>query len=145
MKKVTTLLLAIALWGCATLQPPRVSLVDLRIVNLTLFEQSYALKIRVQNPNPIDLPVTGMDFRFGVNDTELGRGVSNRAVTVPAYGEAVTEVKLISNLGHVLEQMRNLENNDTENLRYRLTGDVRIANRFGTLPFDYQGKINLQP
>jgi LEA14-like dessication related protein len=144
MKRMATLILAAVLCGCATLQSPRVSLVDLRIVSLTLFEQSYALQIRIQNPNPVDLPITGMNFRLDVNDTELGNGVSNQAVTVPAYGDAVMQIKLVSNLARILDQMRGLEGGSAQNLRYRLVGDVHIANRLGTLPFDYQGQIGLQ-
>lgn len=145
MKRMATLILAAVLCGCATLQSPRVSLVDLRIVSLTLFEQRYALQIRIQNPNPVALPITGMNFRLDVNDTELGNGVSNQAMTVPAYGDAVMQIKLVSNLARILDQMRSLEGGNAQNLRYRLVGDVRIANRLGTLPFDYQGQIGLQP
>lgn len=145
MKKLALLVAAAVLSGCVTLQSPRVSLADLRILDLTLFEQSYALQIRVQNPNAVALPITGMNFRLDINDVELGRGVSNRAVTVPAYGEAVVEIKLVSNIARVFDQLRAIEKGGAQNLRYRLTGDVRVADRFGTLPFDYRGAVSLRP
>lgn len=126
------------------MQSPNVTLTDLRIVDLTLFEQSYALKIRIQNPNPVALPIAGMSFQLDVNDAELGRGVSNQPVTVPAYGEAAMEIKVVSNLARILDQIRGLENGKAQDLRYRLTGDIRVANRLGKLPFDYQGRIGLQ-
>lgn len=144
MRKIATLLIFAAMCGCVTMQSPHVTLTDLRIVDLTLFEQSYALKIRVQNPNPVALPITGMNFQLDVNETELGRGVSDRAVTVPAYGEAVMEIKVVSNLARVLDQIRGLGNGKAQVLRYRLAGDIRVANRLSKLPFDYQGQIGRQ-
>ena len=88
MKKFVSLWLVVLLTGCAALQDsleaPHVTLTDLRMLDMTLFEQRYGLKIRVQNPNPVELPITGMNFRLDVNDSELGRGVSDQPVTVPA-------------------------------------------------------------
>ena len=145
MNKLTALLFAVILSGCATMQSPleapHVTLTDLRMLDMTLFEQRYGLKIRVQNPNPVDLPITGMNFRLDINDAELGRGVSGQPVTVPAYGEAVVEIKLTSNLVRIFDQIRGLESGKGQSLRYRLAGGISVANRLGKLPFDYQGEI----
>lgn len=144
MKKLATLAFAVFLGACATIRPleaPHVTLSDLRIVDVTLFEQTYGLTLRVQNPNPVALPVTGMSFRLDINDAELGRGVSDRAVTVPAYGEAVLEIRLVSNLARIIDQIRGFESGQAQGLRYRLAGGIHVANRIGTLPFDYQGEI----
>jgi LEA14-like dessication related protein len=141
MRKIATLLFVAAACGCVTMQSPNVSLADLRIVDLTLFEQRYALTIRVQNLNPVELPITGMNFRLDVNDAELGRGVSNQAVTVPAHGDAVVEIAVVSNLARLLDQIRGLESGKAQSLRYRLAGDISVANRFGKLPFEYRGEI----
>lgn len=145
MKKLVTLWLAVMLTGCAAWQTPletlHVTLVDLRMLDMTLFEQRYGLKIRLQNPNPVELPITGMNFRLDVNDSELGRGVSDQPVTVPAYGEAVVEINLTSNLVRIFDQIRGLESGKGQNLRYRLAGGISVANRMGKLPFDYQGEF----
>jgi len=145
MRKFTALLFAIILGGCAAVQPPleapHVSLTDLRVLDATLFEQRFALKIRVQNPNPVELPINGMNFRLEINDVELGHGVSDKAVTVPAYGEAVFEINLVSNFARIVNQIRALESGAGQNLRYRLAGGISVANRVGKLPFDYQGEI----
>lgn len=139
------LLFAVVLGGCASMQTPleapQVSLTDLRLLDATLFEQRYALKIRVQNPNPVALPINGMNFRLDINDVELGRGVSDRAVTVPAYGEAVFEISLVSNFARIVNQIRALESGKGQSLRYRLAGGIGVADRLGKLPFDYQGEI----
>lgn len=145
MKKLLFLLLAVFLGGCASMQTPlespQVSLTDLRLLDATLFEQRYALKIRVQNPNPVALPINGMNFRLDINDVELGQGVSDQAVTVPAYGEAVFEINLVSNFARIVNQIRALESGKGQSLRYRLAGGIGVADRLGKLPFDYQGEI----
>jgi len=145
MKKLVTLLFAVMLSGCATMQsplePPHVSLTDLRLLDATLFEQRFALKIRVLNPNPVVLPVNGMNFQLDINDVELGRGVSDQAVTVPAYGEAVFEINLVSNFARIVNQIRALESGKGQGLRYRLAGGISVADRIGKLPFDYHGEI----
>jgi LEA14-like dessication related protein len=144
MKKPATLVFAVILGACAMMQPlesPQVTLSDLRILDVTLFEQTYGLTLRVQNPNPVALPITGMSFRLDINDAELGRGVSDRAVTVPAYGEAVLEIKLVSNLARVIDQIRSFESGQAQGLHYRLAGGIHVADRMGTLPFDYRGEI----
>lgn len=145
MKQLFALCLAVLLTGCAALRPPleapHVTLTDLRLLDMTLFEQRYGVKIRVQNPNPIELPITGTNFRLDVNDNELGRGVSNQKVTVPAYGEAVMEIQLTSNLARIIDQLRSVESGKGTSLHYRLVGWVSLANRTGKLPFDYRGEI----
>ena len=145
MKKLILLLFAFFLSSCATMQSPleapHVSLTDLRVLDATLFEQRFALKIRVQNPNAVALPINGMNFRLDINDVELGRGVSDQAVTVPAYGEAVFEINLVSNFARIVNQIRALESGKGQSLRYRLAGGISVADRLGKLPFDYQGEI----
>ena len=145
MKKLIILLFATVLAGCATVQSPlespHVSLIDLRLLSATLFEQRYALKIRVQNPNPVELPISGMDFRLDINDVELGRGVSDKSVTVPAYGEEVFEINLVSNFARIVNQIRAFESGQGQSLRYRLAGGISVENRIGKLPFDYHGEI----
>jgi len=145
MKTLIALWFAIILGGCATMQPPleapHITLTDLRILDATLFEQRYALKIRLQNPNAEALPINGMDFRLDINDVELGRGVSDEAITVPAYGETVFEINLVSNLARIVDQIRALESGKGQSLRYRLTGGISVANHIGKLPFDYRGEV----
>jgi LEA14-like dessication related protein len=146
MRKIIALFFVILLNGCAALQSaietPHVTLNNLQAVDMTLLEQRYALTLRVQNPNPVPLPITGMNFQLDVNDTELGRGVTNEAVTVPAYGEALVEVKLVSNLMRIFNQIRGLESSKGQSLRYRLSGGLSISSRMGKLPFEYIGEFN---
>ena len=146
MKKIIALFFVVLLNGCAALQSaietPHVTLNNLQVVDMTLLEQRYAVTLRVQNPNPIPLPITGMNFQLDINDSELGRGVTNEAETVPAYGEALVEVKLASNLMRIFNQIRGLESSKGQSLRYRLSGGLSISSRMGKLPFEYRGEFS---
>jgi LEA14-like dessication related protein len=146
MRKIIALFFVIMLNGCAALQSaietPHVTLNNLQVVDMTLLEQRYAVTLRIQNPNPVPLPISGMNFQLDINDTELGRGVTNQAVTVPAYGEALVEVRLVSNLMRIFNQIRGLENSKGQSLRYRLSGGLSISSRMGKLPFEYRGEFN---
>lgn len=148
MNKILTLSFALLLAGCAALQSaletPHVTLNNLQVLDMTLLEQRYAVTLRVQNPNPIPLPITGMNFRLDINDTELGRGVSGAAVTVPAYGEQLVKINLVSNLMRVFNQIRTLESGKSKgpSLRYRLSGGLSLSSRIGKLPFEYSGEFS---
>jgi LEA14-like dessication related protein len=146
MRKIIALFFVVMLNGCAVLQSaieaPGVTLNNLQALDMTVFEQRYAVTLRVQNPNPVPLPISGMNFQLDINDTELGRGVTNEAVMVPAYGEALVKINLVSNLMRVFNQIRALESGKSQSLRYRLSGGLSVSNRMGKLPFDYRGEFN---
>lgn len=146
MLRFISLGFVLLLAGCAAMQPrleaPHVTLTDLRLLDATLFEQRYGLTIRIQNPNSTALPITGMNYRLDINDIEVGRGVSDQRVTVPAYGEALVEIRLTSNLARILDKIRSLESGPGRNLRYHLSGGVALANRMLKLPFDYKGEFS---
>jgi LEA14-like dessication related protein len=148
MKKLAALFLAVILGGCAALEPalepPSLSLTGIRVLDVSLFEQRFVLNIRMQNPNPVELPVTGMNIQLDINEVEFGRGVSNQAVTVSAYGETVFEITLVSNVARLVDQIRTLESGKGESLRYRLAGGISVANRLSKLPFNYHGEIGQQ-
>lgn len=146
VKKLFSLFLVALLTGCTVLPPgienPHVTLNNLQVLDMTLLEQRYAVTLRVQNPNPVPIPISGMNFRLDINDTEFGRGVTHQAVTVPAYGEALVELNLVSNLVRLFDQVRGMESNKGQSLHYRLSGGISVADRLGKLPFEYQGEFN---
>jgi LEA14-like dessication related protein len=143
------LLLALTLTGCAQVlrhtDPPRVSLVNLQLVEATLFEQRFEVDLRLQNPNPFPLPLAGMSYALDLNDSRFAEGVSNTSVVIPAYGESVIGVQVSSNLGGVLEQLYRLQRGEPPEFRYRLAGSVSLVDQAFRLPFERTGEIRLTP
>lgn len=135
-------LVALLLAACAALQPyaepPRVSLVSIRPLDMQMLEQRYALRIRILNPNRVELPVAGLSYTLEVNGREFAYGVSQQAVTIPPYGEAVLDVELVSNL---LDLLRQIDRSQDGGLAYRLHGRLGLSGRRTGLAFDYSGEL----
>jgi len=137
------LLLALLLAGaCAqTAQRPKldVSITELGTAQIGVLEQTYSLKLRVQNPNPMDISTDGLSCDIEINGKPFARGVSNESVTIPRLGEAMVTVQAVSDLSGLIQQMRGIEGAATSGLRYRLSG--RFFSGDKPFPFDYSGSI----
>ena len=130
--------------GCSTLPagaaPPRISVAGLRIIEVGLLEQRYALRLRVQNPNDFAFTVTGMDYALELNGRDFAQGVSDQRVDVPAYSERTLEVTVSSGLADLVEQLRALDNGRMSGLDYRVHGHVRLDG--GTrVPFEHAAEL----
>jgi LEA14-like dessication related protein len=134
--------------GCTLLrmqsaEPPRVSITSMTLTDLSLFEQRFAVGLRLQNPNEFPLPITGFDYALALNDEPFATGVSDQSVTVPALGEAEVVVHVTSNLLDTLDQFRRWQQNPPEVLDYALTGRLSLADVPVRLPFEYTGEVDL--
>ncbi len=138
---------SLALAGCASipseLEPLRLTLKNIELLNATFFEQQYLLTLRLQNPNDFDLNIKGMSFDLEINDEVFASGVSNEAFNVPGYGEAITRVAVTSTLIGILRQFQELS--QREALAYRFKGKIKIGTFGAPVPFDYKGELTLTP
>ena len=136
--------------GCAGLErlrpePPRVTLADLRVLDLSLFEQRFEVALRMRNPNRFALPIQGLRYQLELNGETFANGASAESVTLPAYGEEVLRLEVVSDLGSTLRQIRRWQQEPPEGLSYRLTGSVDVSSMAPSLPFDVAGNITLTP
>jgi LEA14-like dessication related protein len=133
--------------GCAGIrmhtEPPYVSLVNMNILQIGIFEQRFLLQLRIQNPNDFALSISGMKYKLMINEKDFARGVNRHSVTLPAYGEEIVDVEVVSDLGSLLNQIRELGTGQIQTLSYRLSGSASLANSLIKLPFDYQGEVDL--
>jgi LEA14-like dessication related protein len=143
------LLVASLLGACATLSPykdaPRVSLVSIQPQDMGVLEQRFALQLRILNPNDVAIPVNGLSYAIEINDREFAYGVSQQAVEIPAFGEALLDVEVVSNLLNVMQQLQALHGETRDSLAYRLKGKINLANTAASLPFDYSGELTYLP
>lgn len=142
------MLLTVWLGGCASLsshpEPVRVTVSDLRVIEATMLEQVYGLTLRVQNPNDTPIEFQGMSFKLAINDLEFGSGVSDSRVTVPAFGDAKVEVRLVSTLFRLFRHLRALQDDSDGPLSYQIAGRISLADRLGWLRFREQGELDLR-
>jgi LEA14-like dessication related protein len=140
------LLCVLLLGGCAGLQPyaetPRVSLVSIQPLEMQMLEQRFALQLRIMNPNDVEIPVEGLSYALEINQREFAYGVSQQAVSIPPYGEALLQVEVVSNLLNVMRQLQQMGDSTGDGgLEYRLHGKIGLAGLRRGLPFDYAGKL----
>ncbi len=141
----TTVLL---LGACATLQQdfdaPDVSLVNLQVVDASLLEQTYAVTLRVANPNALPIPIKGLSYSLRLAGEDFAKGLTPNAFSVPAYGDELVEVRLSTNLLSSLKHLSEWLSADNNVLDYEIAGKVNIdLPLIGGIPFSSVGKINL--
>ena len=133
------------LQGCAGLlskpEPPNVTVVDLDISQVNLFEQRYTLKLRLQNTNDTDLNIRGMEYQVLINNQPFASGVNSDAVDVPAFGEKIIELDLVSQLTHVVGLLKALGESSYQHLGYRIRGGVKLKSWPTKIPFETTGEM----
>lgn len=142
-------LLIVMLAGCATmgtkLETPRLSLVGVELQDASFFEQRLLVRLRVQNPNDMVLPVRGLSVDFELDGEHFAEGVSARAFDVPALGEAEFDMIVTANAATALLRIFSKERDRRpEELEYRITG--KLSTSLGLLrsvPFDERGTVPL--
>ena len=94
-------LASLALAGCTgiprDLKTPEVEFVSLRAIEASVFEQKLEVRMKVMNPNTIELPVNGLDIDIELADEPFAHGVSARQFVVPAQGEAEFDMIVTAN------------------------------------------------
>lgn len=140
----TVLAIFISLGGCAGLdvKQPTVTLADLDVIEAGLFEQRFACKLRIQNPNDFELPLTGLNFEVEINGQPFAKGVSNKPAIVPRLGEELLEVTAVSTLAGVLRQINEWPVGEDKALTFRIRGRLATGS-LGWLSFDESGTLKM--
>ncbi|MBM3116151.1 LEA type 2 family protein [Jeongeupia naejangsanensis] len=142
MKKLLAISLIALLAACSSLptsfEKPKVSVAGIAVKDIGLFEQRFTLTLRVQNPNNVSVPVSGLNAKLEVNGKPIADGVSNASVTIPALGEATVPVDIVSNLGGLA---RLLKRGDGAAPSYRLYGKLFSPWKPGGIDFDQKGEL----
>ena len=142
---IAALIIGAGLSGCAGLssqiEAPTVTIADVGIDRIGLFEQQLNLKLRVRNPNDRELRVDGIAFDFEINDQLFARGVGNRAIIVPRYGSELMNVEAVTNLSSVIKQFNAWARAEHPGLKYRIKGTLSLEG--SRVPFDRTGEFDL--
>jgi LEA14-like dessication related protein len=134
---------AFLLSGCAglRLQSPSVTVANMTLIEASLLEQRYVFKLRIQNPNDMDIPVTGMSFEIKLNDQSFVKGVSNKPVTLARLSETLLEVTAVSDLSGILRQMNELILGNRNAVSYLIKGRLVTGPAVG-LDFENSGMLD---
>jgi LEA14-like dessication related protein len=130
-KTLLPFLILLALVACASgmsLQQPDIRLSNITPLKMTLFEQSYDIGMKIQNPNNVDLSVSGMNYKIVLNEHDFAKGVSDEDFVVPALGETTVHVSIGSNPISWMRMLKQLNSNEINEFSYSLSGTLFLEN-----------------
>lgn len=146
MKSLMAFVLATGLAACGGLgikpEAPHLSFVGLKARDANFFEQTLEVRLRVQNPNKVDLPVNGLEVELELAGESFARGTSARKFTVPAHGEAEFDMIVTANAASALIKILGGDRKSREAVEYRFKG--KLSTHLGMLrsiPFDETGTL----
>lgn len=125
-------------------EPPLVSLADLKLGRMGIFEQEARITLRLRNPNNEAMPLDGAKFNIKLNGEPFARGVSNESVTIPRLGEATMDATMVVSTFDVLNQFLAMGN--LQALTYELDGTAYYSGlgfMRRSAPFSQTGKLKL--
>ncbi|OHX14038.1 LEA type 2 family protein [Chromobacterium sphagni] len=145
MKWIATTLLLLLLSGCGSfgLKKPQVSLSNIEPGKSTLFEQNFTVTLRINNPNPIPLNASGLNFKLLLGDEQLGEGASAQQLSIPAQGEGLVALQVHTSLAAWIRQLANWQKLPGGKLNYEIRGELQGLNGLANLPFNNKGEWQL--
>ena len=134
MKRAAILLLTTLMaTGCASLgpmTPPDVALVDIQFTDVTVFETSGEITVRLSNENQEPLAIDGAVFKLFLNGREVGKALFSERMEIPRLGTSTQQVALhVSNVALVARLAQMLEQPE---LDYRIRSKLFVERPYGT-------------
>ena len=147
-KKLLLIVILVFLSACASIVPDkdslRVNLSGMQMLESTLMEQRFLVKIRVQNRSQSTLNIRGVSFDLALNDKDFASGVSNQNISIAPLSESVLSVHITSTLFGLIRQFQSMQTVQTDPFRYDISGTVYVSNAAFGLPFSETGEIDLK-
>lgn len=122
-------------------EAPTVTVTDVYPVSLGITQQTIGLTLRIANPNSFDLPMQSLSFNAHFSGERFAQGQSVDKVIVPGEGEAELNVEVTAGLGRIAKQIKNLLNSENPELKYDVTGLVKLSNWPKAIPFNVEGTL----
>lgn len=139
------ILVAFLLAGCASLtrpwEAPEVALAGVSVGEIGLARQTFVVTLSVRNPNDRALPIEALTYRLSLEGVELAQGSSALESQIPAFGEAMVDVEVVSSLLGVAGQLPAMALKDSP-LEWQVTGTATLTGGLLRLPYRYSGEID---
>lgn len=143
------LALATGVMGCPqaeeairqAVKPPEIRVEQILPTGISAQQLDLELGISIDNPNPLGLSLSGIDYNLEFAERPLASGTGGSGLRLVPSGtsEATVPVSLLfTDLGAIYEQFRG-----ADEVPYRLHGKVRVDTPIGEIPipYDVQGKL----
>ena len=137
------LLVAAALAACGGLREPlRVSLAGIDSLPGEGLEARFLARIRVQNPNDVPIPYSGLSAELDLNGRSFASGVSTAAGEIPRFGESVIELPLTVPGTAILRQVLGFIGGVPDKATYHAKGFLDTGT-FGRASFNSTGQVDM--
>jgi LEA14-like dessication related protein len=127
--------LVIGALGCTSLgsiEPLDVTLANLDITEVTVFETTLVAKIRITNPNPEALTIEGASFKLYLEDKKVATGTSKESFTVDRLDSNVIDVIFHMNNASALLRLKDILEDEDKEVSYGVRGGLYTQGAFGT-------------
>ena len=149
LRRAALLLAAVfVVTGCASmgsnLQSPHISVLNVQMLTTDMFAQKFRVRLKVENPNDIELKVTGLEYEILLMGDGFAEGNSSDRFLLPAKGEAEFDMSVstnfVSSLGRLISRMNG---GKLENIDYEIVGQVYVdKGMVKKIPFSDKGKVD---
>jgi LEA14-like dessication related protein len=126
------------------LEAPSLSLVAVQMLSTDMFAQKFKVRVLVQNPNDLELPVRGLEYQIVLMGDSFAEGTSNDAFLLPAGGEAEFDMTVttnfVSSFGRLLSRVGG---GKLENVDYEIVGKIYVEKgMLRKIPFSHRGTVD---
>jgi LEA14-like dessication related protein len=144
LQRLLIVLFALGLAACSGLPfnavAPKVSVADVAIKSLSLFEQRLDVGLRISNPNDFDLTIEALEFELEVNGRPFANGLSRASIRVPAVASAMLRVDAFMQSENLIQQFKTLSPGALKaGVPYRVKGRIKTDQSSSWIPFDHTG------
>ena len=139
--------LALSLAGCASVGgfvAPEVTLVNVAFEDLTLFESSGVLTVRVANENNEPVLIDGGVYNFYLNGIKVGKALSDAQFEIPRLSSDTAEVEIFINNLVLATRLKGII--DSGVVDYRLSGKFFLSRGVGrrSVRFERDGRYDFR-
>lgn len=139
-------LVAIMAAGCASYgsrEPLEVTLADLRISEVTVFETTLLAKLRITNPNPEPFAIDGASFKLILEDRKIGSGTTPESFVVERLDSTVVDAVFHINNASALLRLRDIL--EQKDVSYGISGSLFRQGGLGTrkIRIEKTGRLDL--
>ncbi|RYU57566.1 hypothetical protein EWI61_12800 [Methylolobus aquaticus] len=143
-------LAVLLLVGCASwlpdyrnLKEPEVSLAGLALSDPNPLAPKFRVRLRVENPNDIDVSLDGADATLELNGRPVATGVSRSPLTLKRLAASELDLDVAAQTLGMLQGAAAVLAKDQ--IRYRVKGHLSVLSALGPLgrlPFSFEGAVD---
>jgi len=132
--------------GCASMssiEPLQVTLSNLKITEVTVFETTLIAKLRITNPNPEPFIIDGGSFKLILDEKKVGTGTASETFTVDRLDSAVIDAIFHINNASALLRLQGIL--QEKEVTYGIQGALFTQGSFGTkkIKIEKTGRLDL--